>query len=126
MLKQINLPCDNCLGYEVIGKISGADYENIMIPEIKRKLKNYSKIGLLYHIGDDFEKYEAKAIFDDTKLGFEHIRSFERIAVVTNFKWIINSIHIFGIIFPGKVKIFKNDELDTAKEWTSQTPILKQ
>ena len=126
MLKQIELSCDNCLGYEAIGKISGADYENNMIPEIEKKLKDYSKIGLLYHIGNNFEKYEAKAIFDDTKVGFKHIKSFERIAVVTNFKWVINSIHIFGVMFPGKVKTFKNNELDTAKEWVSQTPILKQ
>ena len=50
MLKQIELNCDNCLGFDAIGKITGDDYENIMIPEIEKKLNNYSKIGFLYHI----------------------------------------------------------------------------
>jgi len=126
MLKKINLSCNNCLGYEAIGKISGSDYENIMIPEIEKKLKDYSKISLLYHIWDDFETYKAKAIFDDTKVGFQHIRAFERIAVVTNLNWVSNGIHIFSVIFPGEIKIFKNNELEAAKEWISQAPILKQ
>ena len=126
MLKKIDLTCKNCLGFEVTGNVTGADYEDIMIPEIEKKLKDYSKIGFLYHIWDDFEKYEAKAIFDDTKVGFQHIRAFERIAVVTNLNWVSNGIHIFSVIFPGKIKIFKNDELEAAKEWISQTPILKQ
>jgi len=126
MIKKIELPCDNCLGFEAIGKITGADYENIMIPNINEKLKDYSKIGLLYYIGNDFEKYEAKAIFDDTKIGFKHMRAFERIAIVTNLSWIKDGVYLFRAIFPGKIKLFKNNELKAAKEWISQTPVLKR
>jgi len=50
MLKKIDLTCKNCLGFEVTGNVTGADYEDIMIPEIEKKLKDYSKIGFLYHI----------------------------------------------------------------------------
>jgi len=126
MIKKIKLPCDNCLGFEAIGKITGADYENIMIPNINGKLKDYSKIGFLYYIGNNFEKYEAKAIFDDTMIGFKHMRAFERIAVVTNLSWVRDGFHLFSAIFPGKIKLFKNSELKAAKEWISQTPVLKR
>jgi len=97
-----------------------------MIPEIEKKLKDYSKIGFLYNIGEEFETYEAKAVFDDTKVGFQHMRGFERIAVVTDLKWVINGISMFRFVFPGKIKVFKNTELEDAKEWVSQTPIFKQ
>jgi len=126
MIKKIELPCDNCLGFEAIGEITGEDYENIIVPNINEKLKYYSKIGFLYYIGDNFEKFEAKAILDDTKIGFKHMRAFERIAVVTDLGWVINGMHMFHFIFPGKIKLFKNSELKAAKEWVSQTPVLKQ
>lgn len=97
-----------------------------MIPSIQKKLKDYSKIGFLYHIGNDFEKYEAKAIFDDMKLGFTNMKAFERIAVVTDLSWVTNSIHLFHFIFPGEIKTFTNSELPSAKEWIDQTPVLQQ
>lgn len=68
MIKKIELDCNNCLGFEAEWKITGEDYEKIMIPSINEKLKEYSKIGLLYHIGDEFEKYEIKAVLDDMNL----------------------------------------------------------
>lgn len=126
MIKKIELACENCLGFKAIGEITGADYETVLIPNINEKLKNYSKIGLLYQIGDDFEKYEAKAIFDDIKVGFKHMKAFERIAVVSDLDWVINGIHLFHFIFPGKIKTFKNSELEEAKKWISQTPLLTQ
>lgn len=126
MIKNIELDCDNCLGFELTGEITGADYEDIMIPKITEKLKDYSKIGLVYNIGDGFEKYKAKAIFDDMKVGFKYMRAFERIAVVTDLSWIKDGINMFHFIFPGEIKIFKNSELDAAKEWVSKTPVFKQ
>lgn len=126
MIKKIELNCKNCLGFEAKWEINGEDYENILIPQINEKLKSFSKIGILYHIGNDFEKYSVKAVFDDMKIGFTNMRSFERIAVVTDLNWIINGIQLFHFIFPWKIKIFKNSELEAAKEWTSKTPLLKQ
>lgn len=126
MIKKIELDCNNCLGFEAEWKITGEDYEKIMIPSINEKLKEYSKIGLMYHIGDEFEKYEIKAVLDDMKVGFQHMRAFERIAIITDVDWVKNWVNMFHFMFPGKMKLFKNSELESAKDWVSQTPVFKQ
>ncbi len=39
-----------------------------------------NKIRLLYHVTSDFEKYEIGAMWDDAKVGLQHLTSWQRVA----------------------------------------------
>ena len=120
MIEKIkNLP-ENVIGFNAIDHVTGDDYEKILIPLVEKKLKKFDKLNLIYHIGEEFEKFEPRAMWDDAKVGFEHIHSWGKIAMVSDVSWIRGMTKFFAFMFPCKVKIFKNDQLDEAVKWVSE------
>ena len=59
-------------------------------------------------------------MWDDAKIGFKHLKAWERIAVVSDTEWIRKAIHLFGFAIPGEVRIFKNDKISSAIKWVSE------
>lgn len=49
MLKNMNNLPDNVLGITAEGKITGKDYETLLIPALEEKLKVNKKIRMIYH-----------------------------------------------------------------------------
>ena len=96
---------ENVVAFGAKGKVTGDDYENIIIPAIEAKLKDHEKIRLLYQIGPDYTGYEASAMWDDTKVGMKHLTHFEKIAVVTDDKWMIRAVKAFGFMIRGEVRL---------------------
>ena len=48
MLKLLEGLPDNVLGVSAEGKITGTDYETVLIPAIEKKLKEHKKIRMVY------------------------------------------------------------------------------
>ena len=111
---------ENVVAMTAKGKVTGADYENVIIPAVEAKLKDYDKIRLLYQIGPEYTGYEAEAMWDDAKVGMKHLTHFEKVAVVTDDKWLIRAVKAFGFMIPGEVRLFGNAELSAATAWISQ------
>ena len=125
MLETIEGLPENALGFSAKGNVSAKDYETVLIPAVQEKLKHHDKVRLLYHLGDEFEKFELGAMWDDAKVGLAHITEWEKIAIVTDVNWIQQAGKIFGFAIetmsvPGDVKIFHNSELDDAIKWISE------
>jgi len=118
MIKVISDDTSNdIISFELSGVVTGDDYENILIPAIKEKLKTNSKLKVLYHVTEDFDSYEMKAIFDDAIAGMEFFSNWEKIAVVSDVKWIIDGVKIFSFMVPGMVRTYANADIKNAKEW---------
>jgi len=111
---------ENVLGFEASGRLSGKDYEDVLIPAVEAKLKSFPKVRLLYHLGPDFDGYDLEAMWDDTKVGLSHWTAWEKIAVVTDTKWMQNAVKVFGFAIPGEVRVFENSALPQAKEWLAE------
>lgn len=111
---------ENVLGFTAKGRVTAEDYETVVIPAVEKKLAKFPKVRCLYHIGDEFESYEAGAMWDDAKVGLGHITSWEKFAVITDVEWIRIMCRMFGFIMPGRVRIFDNKDLKSAIEWISE------
>ena len=110
---------DNVVGFTASGEVSEDDYENILIPAMEAKFDGYDKIRALYNFGPDYEKFDRGAGWDDAKVGMKHLTDFEKIAVVSDQKWVRRSMKAFGWMMPGEVKLYDGDQLDEAKAWVS-------
>lgn len=111
---------ERVVGLRGKGRVTGDDYEQVLMPRVDAVLKAHDKVRLLYVLGDDFDGYSGGAMWDDAKLGMEHLRKWERIAVVTDVDWVEHAVKAFGWMIPGKVKRFDDDELDDAREWITE------
>ena len=117
MLKIMNDLPDNVLGVSAEGKITGTDYETVLIPAIEEKLKTNNKIRMLYHLGNNFTGFDLNAMMDDAKIGMKHLSAWDRIALVSDHELMNTFAKFFGYLLSCELRIFKNAELEEAKIW---------
>ena len=53
---------ENVVGVVASGKVTGEDYDNVLIPEIMEKIEKYKKIRMLYQAGRDFSHLTYRCI----------------------------------------------------------------
>jgi hypothetical protein len=114
-----NLP-ENTVAFTTSGKVTGDDYETVLIPALEAKLKDFDKVRLLYQLGEEFAGFEAEAMWDDALVGMKHLVQFEKIAVVSDVTWVVKATKSFAFMMPCEVKVFGNSELPAAKAWIAQ------
>lgn len=117
MLKLIEGLPDNVLGIEAVGEITAADYHGVLEPAVDAMIERHGKVRMLYVLGGDFEKFTMGAMWEDSKVGLGRIRDWERCAVVSDSKLIIDGVKAVGWMFPAELKLFSDAEIDAAKEW---------
>ncbi len=110
---------DNVIGFEAEGRVTREDYERVMIPVVEKAIREHGKVRCLYVLGPEFERYTMGSLWQDAKVGVEHLRSWERIACVSDADWMGHAVHAFGWMFPGAIRHFSLDEIDAAKEWVA-------
>ncbi|MGK7956887.1 MAG: STAS/SEC14 domain-containing protein [Crocosphaera sp.] len=119
MVNFLKVKNDVVLALEAEGKVTEDDYQSIIIPAIESKLRQYNKIRVLYELGNHFSGFNIKAVWEDLKLGLTHWSDFEKIALVSDIKWIVIVTKLFGLILPYPVEVFHNNQLSQAQEWVS-------
>jgi hypothetical protein len=110
---------DGAFGVEAKGKLSPEDYEKVLIPAIQAEFEKHDKLGLVIVIGPDFKGVEAGALWDDAKLGMQHLFAWRRIAIVTDHEWYTHIAGVSAFLTHAEVRVFKLAERDTATAWIS-------
>lgn len=105
------------LAFACKGRVTKHDYETVLIPAVEKALKQPGKVRLYYQIGPDLSGIDPGAMWDDFKVGMEHVLRWERVAVITDVDWIRHTVQVFSFVIPGMVKIFRVDEAVKAREW---------
>lgn len=90
------------------GKLTHKDYEMItpMINSALNELKA-PKINALID-GAELQGWEARALWDDFKLGLKHGNEFEKIAIYGNKNWLKMSAKIGNWFMSGEIKYFED------------------
>ena len=117
MIEQMtDLPA-GVLGFSARGKVTAADLENVVVPDIEAAFALNRKLRLIYHLGPQFSGFDPAAMWDDARLGFRHLSGWERIALVTDTSWLRVAAQAMGFAVPGAFRLFRNAELAEAKRW---------
>jgi hypothetical protein len=117
MIKElVDLPA-GITGFEIAGKIRAEDYRDVVLPAVERAATN-GEVRFYIEI-PEFSGMSGGALWEDLKMGFEHLRTFKRIALVTDIEWIRHLTGLFGWMTPGETKIFSTAERDAAITWVA-------
>ena len=108
---------DPIVGLLASGQVTAHDYESVVMPAIESKLQAHGTVRVLYQLGPAFTSFTAGAMWDDAKLGLMHLKTWEKIAVVTDSDWIRGAIDIFRFAIPCPLKVFSNGQYAEAVEW---------
>jgi SpoIIAA-like len=117
MIEQLKEFPGNVVAVVCKGRVTKGDYDSVLVPAVEAALKQHGKVRLYYQIDADFSGIEPGAMWEDFKVGMQHLLRWERIAVVTNVDWIRHTIRAFSFIMPGEIRIFPLAEAAKAREW---------
>ena len=109
------------IGFRATGKVTDDDYDDVLTPAIDRAIEAHDRIKLLAQLGPELDGYSMEAAWEDTKLGLRHWNGFERVAIVTDEKWVRGVMKAFGFMMPCPIQLFALDELDEAKRWLQES-----
>jgi SpoIIAA-like len=117
MIEQLKTFPDNVLGFVCKGHVTKADYDAVLVPAVQAALGKHRKVRLYYEASADFAGIAPGAIWEDFKVGMEHLTRWERIALVTDVEWIKNTMRFFSFLMPGEMKSFPASQAAQARAW---------
>ncbi len=117
MIEQLSGFPDNVLAFVGRGRVTRADYNAILTPAVEKALATHPRIQLYYELGPDFAGSDPGAMWEDFKVGVEHLTRWERAAVVTDVEWIKQAMRLFSFLMPGAMKSFPTSEAEQARAW---------
>lgn len=101
---------DYFIKLKAVGKLTHGDYEKI-IPILESALEGIKepKIRVLFD-AIEFQGWEARAAWDDVKLGLRHGSKFDKIAIYGNKEWQDYAAKIGSWFISGEAKFFEEYE----------------
>jgi len=121
MLKLLEGFPDDVIAVTARGRVTGADYDKVMIPAVERALRGHDKVRCYYELGREFEAFDLKSAWKDFVIGVEHLPRWERMAVVTDVEWIRYAMRAFGFVMPGELRVFATGQASEARDWIAET-----
>ncbi len=117
MIEQLKNFPENVLAFVCNGRVTRADYDAVLVPAVINALKSHDKVHLYYETAADFVGIDPGAIWEDFKVGMEHLSRWERVAVVTDIEWIKQTMRFFSFLMPGAMKSFPSSQTAEARAW---------
>ena len=119
MLKRMSGLPEDVVGVEVEGTLTADDYANHLIPALEEGIAASpdGKASVLYVAGPKMPGLTPGALWEDVKFGFTHMRTWKRLAIVSDSEWYAHALDAIGWLVPGEVRLFKSGEVDAAREW---------
>lgn len=108
---------DNIVAIAAKGQVSRRDYSKVLVPAVENAFRRHRKVRCYYELGHEFAGMDPGAIWEDFKIGVEHLSQWERVAVVTDVEWIRLAVNAFRFLVPCDVQIFGTADAAAARSW---------
>jgi len=108
---------EDVVAFVAKGRVTKSDYDDVLVPKVEEALARREKLRCYYELGAEFSGIDAGAVWEDFKIGIEHLTRWERVAVVTDVEWIRLAANLFRFLFPGEVRVFAAGEAAEARRW---------
>ena len=117
MIKELSDLPPGVVGFEVGGTLSAEDYRDVVLPVLQRA---YASDEFRFVIViPEFHGMTGGALWQDLKVGVEHLHAWKRIALVTDIDWVRHMTELFGWMTPGEVEVFPLAQRDEAIAWAA-------
>ena len=122
MIERLTEMPPGTIGFRATEEIERDDYDEVLVPELRRAVEGGKGLRTLYVI-EDLDEIEPGALWADSKLGFDlgvrHHDAWVRSAIVTDIHWMARATKMFAWMIPGEARVFPLAELEQAKTWVA-------
>lgn len=105
--------------YKASGAVSKEEYEQVVMARVDQVADLYGKINFLVYLETDMSNYSIGAFMKYLKVSFEHFTKWNRMAIVTDERWLRVAYDIVGILVHGEIRSYPLGDLKSAKQWVS-------
>ncbi len=105
--------------YRASGEVHKEEYENVVRRRVDEVAAQYGKINFLVRLETGMEEYSLAALLDYLKVSFEHFTRWNRMAIVSDQKWLRKIYDALSPLVPGKIETYELKDYEAAKQWVS-------
>jgi hypothetical protein len=117
MIKELSDMPAGVIGFEASARLEATDYRDVVLPALERAAAT-GEIRFVI-VMPEFGGMSGGAVWQDLKMGIEHLRKWKRIALVTDIEWMSRMTDLFGWMTPGETKTFSLAKRDEAIAWAA-------
>jgi SpoIIAA-like len=117
MIKELDGMPAGVTGFEATGMLRAEDYRDVVLPALERAAAG-GEVRFVVVIPES-GGMSGGAVWQDLKVGVEHLRAWKRIALVTDIDWMAQMTALFGWMTPGEVRVFRLAQRDEAIAWAA-------
>ena len=99
------------------GKLTYADYKNVLLPRLAALELGDKKLRVLMLIDETFTGWDLNSAWDITVMDFSHRKNFDKIAVVGAPRWEDWCVKLAGLLMKGELRAFPREQLPQARAW---------
>jgi hypothetical protein len=110
---------DGVIGFTAGGTFRAEDYRDVVLPAVERAADAGEVRAVI--VLESFDGMTGGALWEDLKIGTQHLSSYKRIALVTDLAWVVHAASMFGWLTPGQLKHFARAQQDEAIAWAADT-----
>jgi hypothetical protein len=118
MIERLQGLPDGVIGFRGNGRIEASDYRDVLIPAVDAVLAAGNEVRIVL-VFEQWDGLTGGAVWQDLKMGVEHLTKWKKIALVTDVDWMRHATNLFGWMTPGDVKVFQVSELADATAWAA-------
>lgn len=115
MIEYRNNPNNNIVEISVEGKITEADFDQV-VSRLKVDIEKHGKLRVLEQIRS-FSGIDPITLWKDVRFGFAHVNDFTHAAVVADAKWVRTLAEAISSVLSAKVKAFEGSQMEEARTW---------
>ena len=108
---------DGVIGFEASGMLRAEDYRDVLLPAVERAGASGDLRVVI--VIPKFDGLTPGALWEDLKMGIDHLRGWKRIALVTDVEWMRQMTALFGWMTPGEVEHFPMSRRADAVAWAA-------
>ena len=105
--------------YRAAGAVSKEEYEQVVMNRIDHVAKQYDRINFLVLLETSMTNYSITALLDYIKVSFEKYSKWNRMAIVSDERWLRIAYETLNYVVPGEIRTYRIAEFEAAKEWVS-------
>ena len=117
MITRIDDVPEGVIGFEARGRLEAQDYRDVVLPALEHAAQNGDVRFVI--VMPSFDGMSGGALWEDLKMGIEHLQAWKRIALVTDIEWVQHMTALFGWMTPGEVKVYPLALRDEAMRWVA-------
>ncbi|MCB0125379.1 MAG: STAS/SEC14 domain-containing protein [Caldilineaceae bacterium] len=106
MIYKMHQSKDDIIGFHVSGKLTDADYKDVLIPELEKAIAQWGKISAFVQL-EDFQGFDAQALWDDFAVAAKYHNALVRLAVVGDRAWEERATNLLKHFTRTEVKFFE-------------------